>query len=108
MTPHTINMIKGILDMDKSVSEEHYRSILAVVRNENIEPITMPTKPIEKYLTIEEVAKQLGKSKVTIERYCRKGLLRRVIPQGGERAIGITLQSFREFADPESYGAIAA
>lgn len=102
MTPHTISVVTGILRMDPSVTEEHLRNILLVLRNETAAATPTATKPIEKYLTMDQVAEQLGKSKATIERYCRRGLLRRVVPRGGQRAIGVTLQSFRELADPES------
>lgn len=102
MTPHTISVVTGILKMDPSVSEEHFKTILTVLREETVASVPETTKPIEKYLTMDQVAEQLGKSKTTIERYCRRGLLRRHVPTGGQRAVGVTFQSFREFADPES------
>lgn len=102
MTPHTISVVTGILKMDPSVTEEHLRNILLVLRNETAAATPTATKPIEKYLTMDQVAEQLGKSKTTIERYCRRGLLRRHVPAGGLRAVGVTFQSFRAFADPES------
>ena len=102
MTPHTITVVTGILKMDPSVTEEHLRNILLVLRNETAAATPTATKPIEKYLTMDQVAEQLGKSKTTIERYCRRGLLRRHVPAGGLRSVGVAFQSFRAFADPES------
>ena len=102
MTPHTISVVTGILRMDPSVTEEHLHNILKVLRNETVAATPTTTKPIEKYLTLDQIAEQLGKSKATIERYCRRGLLRRYVPAGGQRAVGVTFKSFRAFADPES------
>ena len=48
----------------------------------------------------------LGKSKPTIQRYLKDGLLTPVIPPGKTRATGISMKSIRDFVnqkDPASH-----
>ena len=53
-------------------------------------------------VSIEKAAKMLGKSKVTIERYIKDGLLSPVIPKGKTRAIGVSLKSIQDFGQGNS------
>ena len=48
-------------------------------------------------MSIEKAASILGKSKPTIERYIRDGLLIPITPKGKTRAIGVSLKSVRNF-----------
>ena len=56
----------------------------------------------DEVVNIEKAAKLLGKSKPTIERYIKDGLLSPIIPKGKTRAIGVSLKSIRNFGKNDS------
>ena len=103
MLSKTVIAIRAILDLDPTISEEHREGIMQFAMNDayTVANILREQGGAE-VVSIEKTAKMLGKSKPTIERYIKSGLLTPIIPQGKTRAIGVSLKSVHDFGKSDS------
>lgn len=103
MVSETIVALKAILDLDPTISEEHREGIMQFAMNDSYTVANiLREQGGDEVVNITKAAAMLGKSKPTIERYIRGGLLTPVIPPGKTRAIGVTLKSVRDFGKQDS------
>lgn len=97
MNQTTKNAIMTLASADPSISREQLQIAMEAFTRKP-QPVPVVTSgALDRLLSNEEVGRILGKSKKTIERYARTGLLRRVIRKGGVRATGIAESSVRDF-----------
>ena len=98
MVSKTLVALKAILDLDPTISEEHREGILqfAMVDTFTVANI-FRDQTGEEVVSIERAATILGKSKPTIQRYLKNGLLTPIIPPGMTRSAGISMKSIRDF-----------
>ena len=103
MLSKTLTAFRAILDLDLTISEEHREGIMQFAMNDTYTVANILREQSgNEVVSIEKAAKMLGKSKPTIERYIRSGLLTPIIPQGKTRAIGVSLKSVRDFGNNDS------
>ena len=103
MLSKAISAIRAILDLDPTISEEHREGIMQFAMNDAYTVANILREQSgEEVVSIEKAAKLLGKSKPTIERYIKDGLLSPIIPKGKTRAIGVSLKSIRNFGKNDS------
>ncbi len=97
MLSNTIVAIKAILNMDSTISEEHREGILQFAMNDSYTADSILREQSgNEVVSIEKAAAMLGKSKPTIARYIKGGLLAPIIPKGKSRAIGVSMKSIRD------------
>ena len=98
MESKTLVALRAVLDMDSTISEEHREGIIQFALGDTYTVANILREAAEdEVVSIEKAASILGKSKPTIERYIRDGLLIPIIPKGKTRAIGVSLKSVRNF-----------
>ena len=107
MVSKTFVALKAVLDMDPAISEEHREGIVQFAMNDSYTVANILREHgEEEVVSIGKAAMILGKSKPTIQRYLKDGLLTPVIPPGKTRATGISMKSIRDFVnqkDPASH-----
>ena len=97
MLSNAIMVIRGILEMDSTISAEHREGIIQFAMNDSYTVANILREQSgEEIISIEKAATMLDKSKPTIERYIKSGLLTPIIPNGKSRAIGVSVKSIRE------------
>lgn len=100
MISKTLVAIRAILDLDPTLSEEHREGIVQFAMNDSYTAANILREQSgEEVVSIEKAATILGKSKPTIERYLKNGLLTPVIPKGKTRAIGVSMKSIHELGE---------
>ena len=100
MKEQTKNMIKSLAEMDGTISPDQLRAGLKALAGEASEPSgsdIINKTPIDRLLSVSDVAEVLGRSQKTVLRYCKAGLLKRCIRRNGIRATGIVESSVRAF-----------
>ena len=103
MLSKTVIAIRAVLDLDPTISEEHREGIMQFAMDDSLTVANILREQSgNEVVSIEKAAKMLGKSKPTVERYIRSGLLTPIIPQGKTRAIGVSLKSIRDFGKSDS------
>ena len=103
MVSKTLVALKAILDLDPTIPEEHREGILQFAMNDSYTVANILREQSgEEVVSIGKAATILGKSKPTIQRYLKDGLLTPIIPPGMTRATGITMKSIREFVEPHA------
>lgn len=103
MVSKTLVALKAVLDLDPTIQEEHREGILQFAMNDFYTVANILREQNgDEVVSIAKAAAMLGKSKPTIERYIRGGLLTPIIPPGKARAIGVTLKSVRDFGKQDS------
>ena len=103
MLSKAISAIRAILDLDQTISEEHREGIMQFAMNDSYTVANILREQNgDEVVSIAKAAAMLGKSKPTIERYIRDGLITPVIPPGKTRAIGVSLKSVRDFGKQNS------
>lgn len=97
MLSKAIVAIRAILELDPTISDEHMEGIMQFAMNDSYTVANILREQSgEEIISIEKAATMLDKSKPTIERYIKRGLLAPVIPNGKSRAIGVSVKSIRE------------
>ncbi len=94
MTTATLQMIRGAMDLDPTISPEEKKAVIDAAKGRA--RASAEKRPIDNILTVKEVAAIIRATPQTVFRYCRMGLIRRV-PGPGARARGISADSVREF-----------
>ena len=103
MLSKAISAIRAILDLDPTISEEHREGIMQFAMNDSYTVANILREQNgDEVVSIAKAAAMLGKSKPTIERYIKDGLLTPVIPPGKTRAIGVTLRSIHDLVKQDS------
>lgn len=100
MKEQTKNMIKSLAEMDGTITPDQLRAGLKALAGEASEPSgsdIINKTPIDRLLSVSDVAEVLGRSPKTVLRYCQAGLLKRCTRRNGIRATGIVESSVRDF-----------
>ena len=100
MLAKTAAMIKGLAEMDGTITPEQLQAGLKTLAGETSEPggsDIVNKEPIDRLLSVGQVAEILNLSTKSVLRYCKNGLLRRIVRRGGKRATGILESSVRAF-----------
>jgi hypothetical protein len=100
MQTHTVQILDATLRADSTVTSDQRGKILKLARGEAAQPATAQNdnghEP--RIFSRAEAAKLLGdKSCRYVDQLCRRGLLKKFMPRGNFRAIGITGESLRAF-----------
>jgi len=104
MKIRTKEMITSLAEMDGTITSEQLLAGLKALAGEMAATAvfgTVSAKPIDRLLSVCQVAEILNLSTKSVLRYCKDGLLRRVIRRGGIRATGIAESSVRAFISGE-------
>ena len=100
MLAKTAAMIKGLAEMDGTITPDQLEAGLKALSGETSEPSgfdIVNKTPIDRLLSVGQVAEILNLSTKSVLRYCKNGLLRRIVRRGGKRATGILESSVRAF-----------
>ena len=96
----TKQAIVAIAKTDPSISADQMERALAALEGETQERSVLDVinkEPIDRLLSVGQVAEILNLSTKSVLRYCKNGLLRRIVRRGGKRATGILESSVRAF-----------
>ena len=96
----TKQAIVAIAKTDPSISADQMERALAALEGETQERSVLDVinkEPIDRLLSVGQVAEILNLSTKSVLRYCKNGLLRRIVRRGGVRATGILESSVRAF-----------
>ena len=103
MLSKTVIAIGAVLNLDPSLSKDHREGIMQFAMDDSLTVANILREQNgNEVVSIEKAAKMLGKSKPTIERYIKDGLLSPIIPKGKTRAIGVSLKSIHDFGQHNS------
>ena len=100
MHARTADMIKSLAEMDGTITPDQLRAGLKALAGEASEASgsdIINKTPIDRLLSVSDVAEVLGRSPKTVLRYCQAGLLKRCTRRNGIRATGIVESSVRAF-----------
>ena len=100
MKEQTKNMIKSLAEMDGTISPDQLRAGLKALAGEVPEASAsdiINKTPIDRLLSVAQVATLINRSPKSVLRFCRQGLLTRSVRRGGVRATGILESSVRAF-----------
>lgn len=92
--------IESLAKTDETITPEQVRAGLKALAGEASEPSgsdIINKTPIDRLLSVSDVAEVLGRSPKTVLRYCQAGLLKRCTRRNGIRATGIVESSVRDF-----------
>ena len=96
----TKQAIVAIAKTDPSISADQMERALAALEGETQERSVLDVinkEPIDRLLSVGQVAEIQNLSTKSVLRYCKNGLLRRIVRRGGVRATGILESSVRAF-----------
>lgn len=103
MLSKVISVLRGILDLDPTISEEHREGIMQFAMDDSLTVANILREQNgNEVVSIEKAAKMLGKSKPTIQRYLKDGLLAPVVPPGKTRSIGVSMQSINDILSSQA------
>ena len=106
MQNSTLKILDATLKSDGTVTPAERGKILKLARGE------APSAPVQngnshepRIYSREETAKMVGdKTTRYVDQLCRRGLLRKFIPKGNRRAIGVCGESLRAFIEGTANG----
>jgi hypothetical protein len=99
MLDTTLKIMDAAIKADASITAAQRSKILRLARNgESAEPEKNGNSQPPRIYSREEAAKMVGdKTTRYVDQLCRRGLLRKFIPKGNQRSIGILGESLHAF-----------
>lgn len=102
MRRETEKAMRALARTDETIHPKLVDPAMDILRGRTAAGAVLAGGKLDPILKRAQVAKILGVTPVTVDRYCRLGLLRRVKPtKRSARAIGISSESVREFEGKE-------